>query len=208
MKIIFSPKSSGQCSLETSNTNEGSAVTTTAGCKVSDESNGFYLSFYISNILWWLDVFQKEHVFVSMGKYWKKRNRKKRSETANNRDDKRNKSNKWEDTGKKHWKFYFFSTLSSFRGGEVSRGFSCVIWVMINNFCQIVSLEGICIWWRGPSVWQTANREWLAMEKRRSVVHIQLHLEHVDFALESLIFKTQDPNLLIGLLFLLLNSCM
>ena len=74
-----------------------------------------------------------------MGKYWKKRNRKKRSETANNRDDKRNKSNKWEDTGKKHWKFYFFSTLSSFRGGEVSRGFSCVIWVIINNFCQIIA---------------------------------------------------------------------
>ena len=31
--------------METSNTNVGSAVTTTAGCKVSDESNGFYLSF-------------------------------------------------------------------------------------------------------------------------------------------------------------------
>ena len=45
----------------------------------------------------------------------------------------------------KNTECYFFSTLSSFRGGEVSRGFSCVIWVMINNFCQIVSLEGICI---------------------------------------------------------------
>ena len=65
-----------------------------AGCKVSDESNGFYLSFlYIQHALMARCLSERTCICVN-GKILKENKYEKRSETENERDDKREKSNK------------------------------------------------------------------------------------------------------------------